>query len=285
MLVSNDGSDFTTFEAITGYLGTIPLATLPGSINGSTMVMHNGSILCRGTYYLRKCFQLCRGLWREHSTLNKARIGHAAITTKVATFIFGGRYSSNNYEYLPKDSQTWIMGKTIIPGEGFQGGCAIAVKSEQEIWLMGGNRNAKRIMTFNVNDHTFQVLPSELNMGRAGSRCAFIPNTNKIMITGGYKLGFGLLDSSELIDTEDGSVTMASPMYTKRSLHGMGVITVNGEDRLAVFGGMSDYTELDSVELYNTQTEEWETTNIKLPTPKSLFGFLSLNLRDVISKL
>ena len=72
----------------------------------------------------------------------------------------------------------------------------------------------------------------------------------------------------------------------KRHRHGMGVITVNGEDRLAVVGGLSDnYTELDSIELYNTETEEWETTKIKLQTPSYNFGCLSLNLRDIISKL
>ena len=38
----------------------------------------------------------------------------------------------------------------------------------------------------------------------------FIPNTNKIMITGGYSDDY--LDSTEILDTEGGSVTMASPM-------------------------------------------------------------------------
>ena len=289
LIVCGVGSDLTTFTtAITGDLGTIPLATLPGRrIFGSSMVMHNGSmLLCGGTNNEQKCLQLFVGLWKEHSTLNTERYGHAAVTTKSATFIFGGYNSSKTYEYLPKNSQTWLMGKTSIPGLGFTGGCAISVKSEQEIWLLGGFQIAKQTLKFNVNDHTFQVLPSELNMGRAGARCAFIPHTNKIMITGGMNVFGGILDSSEILDTEDRSVTMASQMNTKRHRHGMGVITVNGEDRLAVVGGLSDnYTELDSIELYNTETEEWETTKIKLQTPSYNFGCLSLNLRDIISKL
>ena len=44
----------------------------------------------------------------------------------------------------------------------------------------------------------------------------------------------------------------------------MGVVTINGEERLAVFGGSDGNNDLDSVELYNTQTEKWETTDIKL---------------------
>ena len=283
-------SYFTTFDAIIGDLGNISVATLPGQIYGPSIVMHNGSLLLfGGTNNELDCGQFCHGLWKKHSTLNKARVNHAAITTKAATFIFGGRYSSNTYEYLPKDSHIWLMGKTEIPGEGFQGGCAIAVKSDQEIWLvcdMPHSLYGNIILSFNVNDHTFQVLPSKLIMVRYGFRCAILPHTNKIMITGGMNVFGGILDSSEILDTEDRSVTMASQMNTKRHRHGMGVITVNGEDRLAVVGGLSDnYTELDSIELYNTETEEWETTKIKLQTPSYNFGCLSLNLRDIISKL
>ena len=154
------------------------------------------------------------GTWKEHSTLNVERIYHSAVTTQTATFIFGGRNSRTTYEYLPKDSTEWLMGKTEIPGRGFSSGCAIAVKSGQEIWLIGGGRTEKRILSFNVERHTFQELPYQLNVGRASHRCAFIPNTNKIMITGGYS--DDCHDSTEVLDTEDGSITMASPMNSKR---------------------------------------------------------------------
>ena len=103
------------------------------------------------------------------------------------------------------------------------------------------------------------------------------------MITGGY--GNGVLYSTEILDTEDGSVTMASPMNSKRVSHGMGVVTINGEERLAVFGGSDGGTELDSVELYNSQTEKWENTDIKLKEAKRDFGFLTVRLADVISCL
>ena len=88
----------------------------------------------------------------------------------------------------------------------------------------------------------------------------FIPSTNKIMITGGYSDDY--LDYTEILDTEDGSVTMiASPMNSKRDGHGMGVVTINGENKLAVFAGYDGRTQLDSVEVYNTETEKWETSD------------------------
>ena len=50
------------------------------------------------------------------------------------------------------------MGKIEIPG-GFEDGCAIAIKFDQEIWLIGGFRPGKRILSFDVESHTFKVLP------------------------------------------------------------------------------------------------------------------------------
>ena len=250
------------------------------------MVEHNGSILIIG----EKCFQLDKGIWRDHSTPNKRRYQHSAVATPTATFLFGG-VSSKTYEYLPKGSTKWVMGKTEIP-EGLFDGCAIAVKSGNEILLFGGSCSLQRtesdkIISFNVKDHTFQVMDARLKVGRRGLSCAFIPNTNKVMITGGWDKE-RMNTSTEIFDTENGSITMASPINCYRSHHGMGVLTVNGEDKLALLGGYGGKDNfvggpLDSVELYNTKTKEWDKTNIKLKHSRSGFGFLAINHRDLIS--
>ena len=121
-------------------------------------------------------------------------------------------------------------------------------------------------------------------MGRTSHRCAYIPNTNKIMITGGCFDFMETFDSTEIFDTDDGSITMASPMNVKRSGHGMGTFTINGEDRLAVFGGRSNGNDwLDSVELYNTQTQKWEITTVKLKEPKADFAFLEVKHGNISS--
>ena len=263
--------------------------SLPLEIVGSTMFLHDGNIfVCGGNRNENKCLQLSHGTWKDHSTLKKERVRHSSATTQIATFVFGGAQSPRTYEYLPKDSTTWFMGKTKIPSD-FYDGCAIAVKSNQEILLIGaiggGFVNRKRILSFNVYDHTFQVLPLQLNVERRSFACAFIPNTNKVMISGGYNINEDYLDSTEIIDPEDGSVAMASPMNFKRCGHGLGVITINGEDRLVAFGGSERHVDHDSVEVYNHQTNRWETTNIKLKGAKSDFGFLNLKLSDVISNL
>ena len=106
------------------------------------------------------------------------------------------------------------------------------------------------------------------------------------MITGGFNDKDNRLKSTEVLDPETGSVIMASPMNIDRCSHGMGVITINDEERLAVFGGDSLTLKLlDFVELYNPQTRSWDTTNIKLSKPMFEFGFLNVKLGDIISQL
>ena len=74
-------------------------------------------------------------------------------------------------------------------------------------------------------------------------------------------------------------------------MHGMGVVTINGEDKVAVFGGIESprtprrENELDSIEFYNTQTEKWEMADFKLREPKCGFGFLAIKRGDILSQL
>ena len=173
----------------------------------------------------------------KHNTFNEERSYHSVVTTQTATFLFGGLNSRRTYEYLPKNSTKWLPGKTEIPG-GFSSGCAFTVESKQEIWLIEGCKTANRLLIFNVNDHIFHASPSQLIVGRFAHIFAFVTKTSKVMITGGYKSKFCLaLDSTEILDIEDGSVTMACSMNSRRADHGMGVITINGEEKMVLIGG------------------------------------------------
>ena len=57
--------------------------------------------MCGGFHNKKKCFQLDHGHWKEHSVLNQVRYGHSAISTRMATFVFGGSLSDKTFEYLP----------------------------------------------------------------------------------------------------------------------------------------------------------------------------------------
>ena len=151
----NGTGTITSVEAFTGDLERQRLPDLPEDFMGGPVFMHNGHISTLGSCNSAKdmCFQLDHGIWKPHGTVIENRFS-STVTTKAATFIFGGELTSTTYEYLPKDSKSWLMGKTEIPG-GYSNGCAIAVKSDQEIWLIGGYGTEKRILSFDVNDYTF----------------------------------------------------------------------------------------------------------------------------------
>ena len=68
-----------------------------------------------------------------------------------------------------------------------------------------------------MNDNTFRELPYQFKEYiRQGHRSAFIPNTKKVIITGGWDHNNESINSTEILD---GSVTMASPMHFKRAFH------------------------------------------------------------------
>ena len=94
------------------------------------MTHSNGTFLiCGGSGDTSECIQLVDGTWKDHSTLNRIRFSHSAVVTQTATFLFGGSdfdifvreevygsgldpviKSTESYEYLPHNSNTWLMG-------------------------------------------------------------------------------------------------------------------------------------------------------------------------------
>ena len=84
------------------------------------------------------------------------------------------------------------------------------------------------------------------------------------------------LNQTEIIDTETGTVTMAGHMNVPRSCHGIGIVEVNGEQRVAVFGGYYGRNN-NTVELFDAKTQQWEFTDeLKLNIPRMSFGFVSI---------
>ena len=265
----------------------IQLPNIPYKVNHCSMFLHDGSLMfCVGydqshdTDNAKRCFKLDQGKWIRHSTLNNPRVGSKAVSTDKGTFLFGGSSSQNTYEFLPNDAQEWRIGINQIPG-GFVSGCAIEVKSKQQIWVIGGNGFFNRILAFDINSETFHELPSKLNRTRISFACSFIPGTNKILVSGGSSRGFNSHkiydESTEIIDIEHGNVTMGGSLNIGRVDHGMGTININGEERLAVFGGVDGTrNKTSSVELYNAKTDQWEMADFTLNEPKFSFGYVTV---------
>ena len=116
----------TSVEAFTGDFGKKHFPELPEDFMCCSLFMHNGTISSLGFWLseTETCIQLDHGTWKVYGNANEGRVSSATVTVKSATFVFGGE-STYTYEYLPKDSKTWQVGKTKIPG-GYFNGCGIA---------------------------------------------------------------------------------------------------------------------------------------------------------------
>ena len=260
----------------------------PEGICGQSLFIQNKTILVCGIgKNAEKCFKLDNDSWKEHSNLNnKGRFGSSVVTTDLATFIFGGKECQNTYEFLPIGSTSWQVGKSAIP-DGFKFGFAIVDKSDQNILLLGGLNTGKRILKFNPINHNFTESPVKLLTSRHSHKCAYIPGTNQIIITGGVgdeTDSYATWAHSEIFDTRDGSIHISyNCLKIARANHGIGVVTMNGEDRLVVFGGFyARVTALNHVELYDAKTDTWEISKIMLKEPKISFASLTFKQGDVI---
>ena len=219
------------------------------------------------------CYQLQNGKWKQLNTLNKNRYLGKGVSTDHATYIFGGYGSSKTYEYLPKTSHTWILGKNEIPIE-FEDGCFVALSNE-EIFLISN----EQILKFDTSSETFTNVDTKLKQARRNFACSFIPGTHKIIIAGGQDEEFDIIDSTEILHVQDDGkiiATKANPMNLKKSDHGIGLLNIQGEERIAVIGGYDDFGRLDGIETFNSKSGKWELSELKLT--KTKFGFASVSV-------
>ena len=90
---------------------SIQIPNLPIEIKDATLTIHNEiPLLIGGKDNDNNCLALRNGTWMLHSKTKMIRRDHSAVLTKFATFIFGGSTSRKTFEYLPTNSEKWILG-------------------------------------------------------------------------------------------------------------------------------------------------------------------------------
>ena len=317
---SNADRGFSYVEVITGDFGKFELPNLL-TVGGHSLAMHNGALVSCGGHAGKnyrdsfgmglksslRCLQLdaISRSWKFHSVLNEdkeyMRTAATAVTTKAGTFLLGFDYPLK-LEHLPEKAKKWRQVDFDDPDGNFLGllnhTSAVVHQSNQIVWIFG----PENVFLLHLVKRSISKLASKLNVPRYNPRCSYLPNTKKIIITGGTKWipgpdgdgDFGeILDSTEIFDTEDFTITMASPMNHKRDAHGIGTITIQGEDRVAVFGGTTGskwnrgLISLDNLdlELYNSQTDVWELSKIKLKENYDEVTCVTVKLGEILSKM
>ena len=72
---------------------------------------------------------------------------------------------------------------------------------------------------------------------------------------------------------ETGNITIAAPLNSKRRAYGIGILNLQNHDRVVVFGGVDPV--MKTVEVYMTENDTWEMTDIELQEKNYQFGFLT----------
>ena len=283
-------SYLSSAEVLTGGTNQIQLPNLPTETYGQSLINHYGTVLhCGGldtAFNIQKsCVKLSNSSWVAHSTLNGFRYDSGAATTNSGSFIFGSSSSSSrsSFEYLTPGNTNWQTGTQNIPN-GYRSGCVIQI-SEDLLYLIGGRSSAKadetRILAFNTTSHVFTTLSTTLITGRNYHSCEFIPNSNKVMISGGYNLLYTEYVDTEVLDVTTGTISNGPALNIKRRYHGSGIITIGSEDRLVVFGGYSGSSAENSIEQFNPETNSWQMMSETLTESKYRFGYLTIKEGDI----
>ena len=246
--------------------------------------MQNGILMVAGGFnwngsFNETCYQLKNGSWQINTTLKTS--GRCTPDNMVITDKAGADYNGKKVRYLPKNSKNWRKEKNTEIPKSFILGCAVEIKSKGEIWLIGGEgkETSKRILSFNLEDHTFKQLPMKLKIGRSCHKCTItkIGNSEVILITGGLEKWAFYQNFVEIIDIETGKVTLTSPMNKKRVGHGIGTLNINNQSRICVFGGWNGSSKENTIEAFDKETLKWElVTDFKMNEAKSSFGFLTI---------
>ena len=289
--IGQNGEDILTVEHISETNNTCNVTDMEKTIDDNPMVFTSpisGNLLvCGGNNNRKRCLTPGNGgQWTNlkfgkfnHSLLNFPRRMSAAATTKEASYIFGGNmgYDQTSYEYMFPSDKIWREGKEMIP-DGFENGCAVTI-SNDEIWLIGGDgdKQRKRVLSFNTTNHTFIETNIKLARERKSHRCSLMPDKSGVMVTGGTG------SSTEIIDLKTRKSTETGSMTSVRSLHGIGTLVIDDTPTLVVFGGYT-WASGDRQEEYFTSFEKYDEKNkswslwdgAKLKTPRREFGFTTL---------
>ena len=228
-------------------------------------------VICGGYPKTTSCLRLFNGEWKEYAELNQERYRATVVSMDDKVYMFGGSGSDTSGSEILQDG-SWKDGPTI-PGKGIKLGCGVAI-SKEELLLIGGYNTWNRIIKYNIKTKNWTEVAS-INVGRRAHNCILFKN--QIFIIGGYD-GNTCLNSVEILSLDTMTIREGNGMQVGRRYHGSGLVHLDGKLRLAVFGGRSSkYGFLDSIELFDEDTETWKLPKtLKLSRKKEEFGYLSV---------
>ena len=228
----------------------------------------------------KQCYHLDRGSWKLQKPTTLPRESAITISMPDGTYSFGGIFLGdvehcNSSDFLPREKSEWEVGPPLP--EPLSEGHGVAISST-ELILIGGYSTRRMVLIYNVEDQTWTDLGDILVNGRCHHRSVFF--NGKVIVSGGNEEHYTLegTKSTEIIDLSNFTSKRVGDLNIARHHHGMGIMEINGKDKVVVFGGSNKQDkELDSVEEWDEKTETWTLSTMKLSEPKSSFAYCQIN--------
>jgi N-acetylneuraminic acid mutarotase len=203
-----------------------------------------------------------------------ARNGAAVLAGDKIYFMGGSGLLKNNYEYTPS-SDTWIKRKDMITDGWNMAPCFL----EGKIYVFGGDPFRDRSEVYDTQTDSWKEL-HPLPTPRQHVKCGVVGK--RIYVLGGLEKGS--VDSEANSSSWDGKALVSgkNEMYDPSTdtwqelipmpvpMHSPNAYVVVMGNLIYVMGGMGDsksiWTELKTMEVYNTETDTWEIKK-DLPFP------------------
>ena len=258
-----------------------PLEPLPENIHGNHLQLTiDRKILAFGGS-TQNCYILDGQKWAFHSKLNEYRKNAVAIAMPNGIFVFGGHENPISSEFLPNGSTKWQLGPSFpnhchwseVAGDDFAG-CKI---SNDEFVVV----RSSHMFKYNINNNQWKYF-CKLNFRRTDVCIAKFGD--KLIIIGGRQNPYGgYISVTEIVQLTNGESWIADgDLNVPRRKFGMSTVKIEGKLRLIAFGGLSENSApLDSIEIWNEESETWKLSQINLPKDNWDFGYISYGQEDM----
>jgi kelch-like protein 18 len=211
-----------------------------------------------------------RGEWRAAAELPEPRCHHGLAHVCGRLFIFGGQakgqMATSTCMVLNESASRW---EEIAPMSVARRRMGVAVVGTS-VYLIGGLDGKERVHTVEVFDARTRTWAN--GSGGGGVAVAPMPTTRwdcGIAVIGPLVYVIGGLNgitynTMEVLDTAKGTWQTLPPMPTARCCTAVATIG----RKIWVMGGFDNHRDIDLIEVYDVDRNEWTTSPHRLTTPR-----------------
>lgn len=216
-----------------------------------------------------EAFDVAKNAWSTVRQLPKPVHHPTVVAFGGKLYVFGGLTGlamtpvDTVYIYDP-ERDAWSRGKDMPEAAGAQA----AAIYEGRIHLFGGKGLGASVDTQYIYDPEKNEWATGVEMISGREHFGAAAVGKKIYVVGGRAASLLYnLDNLEVLDVESGQWDALTPMPTKRS----GIVVLEHEGMIYVFGGESTATTFDDVQAYDPKTDRWQSFT-PMPTARHGLG-------------